>query len=58
MRKMRKVFLRSPVLTVLLGRRLALLARPALKIIASGGDVGMAALGPEVWIWLRELEHR
>ena len=45
-RKMRKVVLRSPVLTVLLGRQLALLARPALKIIASGGDVGVAALNP------------
>ena len=45
-RKLRKVFLRSPVLTVLLGRQLALLARPVLKIMASGGDAGVTALGP------------
>ncbi|MCJ1402769.1 hypothetical protein MMC11_005990 [Xylographa trunciseda] len=47
-RKTRKVVLRSPVLTIILGKQLALLARPALKIIAKGGDLApVAALGME-----------
>ncbi|MCJ1389298.1 hypothetical protein MMC18_002154 [Xylographa bjoerkii] len=45
-RKTRKVVLRSPVLTIILGRQLALMVRPALKLIAKGGDlVPVAALG-------------
>ncbi|MCJ1316653.1 hypothetical protein MMC15_001974 [Xylographa vitiligo] len=45
-RKTRKVVLRSPVLTIILGRQLALMTRPALKVIAKGGDLApVAALG-------------
>ncbi|MCJ1291324.1 hypothetical protein MMC34_002867 [Xylographa carneopallida] len=48
-RKTRKVVLRSPVLTIILGRQLALMTRPALKVIAKGGDLApVAALGNEV----------
>ncbi|MCJ1283695.1 hypothetical protein MMC26_003026 [Xylographa opegraphella] len=45
-RKTRTVVLRSPVLTIILGRQLALITRPALKVIAKGGELApVAALG-------------
>ncbi|MCJ1418808.1 hypothetical protein MMC32_005159 [Xylographa parallela] len=45
-RKTRKVVLRSPVLTIILGKQLALVTRPALKVIAKGGDPSaVTALG-------------
>ncbi|MCJ1437062.1 hypothetical protein MMC27_006447 [Xylographa pallens] len=45
-RKTRKVVLRSPVLTIILGKQLALITRPALKVIAKGGDPSaVTALG-------------
>ncbi|MCJ1243078.1 hypothetical protein MMC30_000275 [Trapelia coarctata] len=48
-RKTRKVVLRSPVLTIILGRQLALLTRPAIKIIAQGSELPpMAVVGETV----------
>ncbi|MCJ1378193.1 hypothetical protein MMC17_001289 [Xylographa soralifera] len=45
-RKTRKVVLRSPVLAIILGRQLALMTRPALKVIANGGELApVAAFG-------------
>lgn len=41
LRKARKKVLRSPVLAVILGRQLAVVTLPALKIIADGGDPGL-----------------
>ena len=43
-RKTRKVVLRSPVLSIILGRQLALLTRPAIKIIAKGGELPQMAV--------------
>ena len=42
-RKTRKAVLRSPVLKIMLGRHLALMIHPALKIIANGGDFAVTA---------------
>jgi hypothetical protein len=38
-RKTRKMILRSPVLTIILGRQLAVLTRPAIEMIADGADL-------------------
>jgi len=48
-RKTRRVVLRSPVLTIILGKQLALLTRPAIKIIAEGGELPpMSVVGETV----------
>lgn len=48
-RKTRRVMLRSPVLNLILGRQLAHLTQPALKIIADGGELpAMAVVGKAV----------
>lgn len=48
-RKTRMVVLRSPVLNLILGRQLAHLTQPALKIIADGGELpAMAVVGKAV----------
>ena len=48
-RKTRRLVLRSPVLTIILGKQLALLTQPAIKILAEGGELPpMAVVGETV----------